>query len=49
MVTLVSTWVGLVAAGIAGLGLGIGVVVGSAIVRATRERNGESDGNGHRH
>jgi hypothetical protein len=36
-VALIATWVGLLMAGLAGLGLGIGVVVGSAIVRAMRD------------
>jgi hypothetical protein len=34
--SFVATWVYLVVGGIAGLGLGIGLVVGSAIVRELR-------------
>jgi len=39
-VALIATWLGLLMAGVAGLGLGIGVVVGAEIVRALRRRDG---------
>jgi hypothetical protein len=47
-VALVATWLGLLMAGVAGLGLGIGVVIGSAIVRDLRGRNGFLNGGDHR-
>jgi len=44
-----ATWLVLTAAGVVGLGLGIGLVVGSAIVRALRGRNDELPPPEHRH
>jgi hypothetical protein len=39
----VATWVALLLAGVAGLGLGIGLVVGAAIARSVRDEGRHRD------
>jgi len=43
------TWLVLLAAGVGGLGLGMGLVIGSAIVRNLRDASGGDDEFGRRH